>query len=511
MEGYCKILIIDDEYIMRQGLKHMLDWEAEGYTIVGDASNGKEGLAMVEQYNPHIILCDMVMPVMDGIEFTSIINEKYPETQIIILSGYDKFEYVRSTMKNGAIDYILKPTINPEELLNVLNRATRNIPGLKMKKNTGFQYDKYMERYLLGYDENLDIAEFQKYFKQSSYIMIMLHIKKYNEKGKDMTSMLYSKLEDYVDSFSYGTALLMLLEEKNACIILNTDSFGVKDALLSIDKLGEQMSHLCDKLLFVRTKPVNDLKALKNLYTNQMITGVNRKFYYKNQYIIECGEDICHGKLEKLDYNKYAQLLEKNRVRDALEMLIQYAKDAINIKMDEYKLKNQIQNMLYNLIYTLNVKEEEIEGLRQKLFTRIDATSYAEDFKELLDGIQDDIIIFAKDKQVSENEVISKMLDYIYQHYNEELDMAEVARVFNFNYSYLSSYFNYHVKEGFSEYLNNIRVGEACKLLKNSEKTIVEISEIVGYSDQSYFSRVFKRVTGMSPMAWRKQNAAKDI
>ncbi len=506
MEDYCKILIIDDEYIMRQGLKHMIDWEAEGFTVVGDASNGQEGIAMVEQYHPHIILCDMVMPIMDGIEFTSIMSQKYPETQIIILSGYDKFEYVRNTMKNGAVDYILKPTINPVELTNTLNKVAKNIPGLKMNKNKGFQYDRYMERYLLGYDENLDRKEFQKYFTQSNYIMVLVHIKKFNEKGKDMMSMLYSKLEDYVESFSYGKALLMLLEEKNACIVLNTDSFGVKETIAGIDKLSEQMSHLCDRLLFVRTKPVNDIRDLKDLYSNQMVVGVNRKFYHKDEYIIECGQDKWDAKIEKFDYSKYSQFLDKKRYKDGLDMLYDYANKAIDGRIDEFKLKNQIQNMLYNLIFTFDAKEVDIEELRQKLFARIDATSYAEDFKELLDGIRDDINLFVKDKQENDNEIISKILNYIHDHYNEELDLAEVAKVFNFNYSYLSYYFNYHVKEGFSEYLNGIRVNEACNLLKDSDRTIVEISEIVGYSDQSYFSRVFKKITGMSPMMWRKQN-----
>lgn len=506
MDDYCKILIIDDEYLMRQGLKHMIDWEAEGFTVVGDVSNGQEGLLLIEEKHPHIVLCDIVMPIMDGIDFTAVVHQKYPEIQIIMLSGYDKFDYVRNTMRNGAYDYILKPTLNPEELLHVLNKAAKNIPGLRMEKSRGFQYDKHMERYLLGYDENLDMVEFQKYFTESTYLMALVQIKRYNDKGKDMSALLYGKMEDFAGSFQHGKSLLMLLEEKNACLIINTNSFDLKLAQEGISKLAEQMYLLYDRLLFVKSKPVNDIRQLRNIYNSDMIVNVNRKFYYKNQYMIESEPDVSDKSFEKFDYNKYTQILEQGRYRDAIDMLYRYADGAINGKMDEFKLKNQVQNMLYNLLYTLKAKDKDIESLRQKFFSQIDATSYAEDFRELLNDIKEEISAFIRERRGTENETISKILDYIYEHYNEDLDLAEVARVFNFNYSYLSSYFNQYVSEGFSGYLNGIRVSEACKLLKENDKTIVEISQIVGYSDQSYFSRVFKKVTGMSPMAWRKGN-----
>ena len=105
MEDYCKVLIIDDEFIMRQGMKHMLEWEKEGFQIVGEATNGQEGLDLIEKLEPDIVLADIVMPVLDGIEFSQILKQKYPGIQLIILSSYDKFEYVKSTLLNGASDY----------------------------------------------------------------------------------------------------------------------------------------------------------------------------------------------------------------------------------------------------------------------------------------------------------------------------------------------------------------------------------------------------------------------
>ena len=90
-----KVLIVDDEYIMRQGLKYMIDWEQEGFTICGEATNGNEALRMIEELQPHIVISDIVMPVLDGVDFSELVHKMYPQIQIIILSGYDKFDYVK--------------------------------------------------------------------------------------------------------------------------------------------------------------------------------------------------------------------------------------------------------------------------------------------------------------------------------------------------------------------------------------------------------------------------------
>ena len=132
---YCRVLIVEDEFIMRQGMKHMIEWEREGFTIVGEATNGQEALELIETLKPNIVISDIVMPILNGVDFSKIIQRKYPEVQIIILSSYDNFEYVKDTLLSGAVDYILKPTLNPNQLLVTLNKAVDRIPGLELIKD----------------------------------------------------------------------------------------------------------------------------------------------------------------------------------------------------------------------------------------------------------------------------------------------------------------------------------------------------------------------------------------
>jgi|GEM_PF-544745 len=119
-----RLLIVDDESLLRQGFMHMTDWETQGFQIVGEASNGKEALEIIAQKSPDIVVTDIKMPLMDGVELTKIIKEDYPGIQVVILSSYNDFEYVREMLRLGAFDYILKPKMNFTELLTVLQKAS---------------------------------------------------------------------------------------------------------------------------------------------------------------------------------------------------------------------------------------------------------------------------------------------------------------------------------------------------------------------------------------------------
>ena len=133
MKELCKILIVDDELLVRQGLRHHLNWEQHGFQIVGEAANGKEALEMVKRLNPHIVITDIVMPVMDGEQFTRVLKAHYPHIEVIVLSSYGQFHYVRSTFQSGVVDYILKPKLETDELLKVLYDTARKIPGVDVR------------------------------------------------------------------------------------------------------------------------------------------------------------------------------------------------------------------------------------------------------------------------------------------------------------------------------------------------------------------------------------------
>lgn len=506
MTEYCKIVIVDDEFLMRQGLKHMVDWESKGFQVVGEAANGKEALAVIEQQKPHIILSDMVMPLINGVDFTFIVKEKYPDIQIIILSGYDDFEYVKNAMKNGASDYILKPTVNPEELLNVLQKTAKKIPGIVLKNDSCVQYEKSFERYLSGYENESVMHRFDAVFPESFYIICGVQIKNYNEKGQDISGTLYEKIQDWFAGCSKSGGLLLYLEEKTVCLVINFPKKNEDILCLEIKKLSEQIHLLCAHLLFIKSVTLRSIAEVKSFYHAVMVSSLEKNFYFKNHPFLELeNEAVASVILPKFNYNDFTSLLNQRRYQDAMALFFHYIQAAVSAQMEEDRLKNQAKNVLYNLLDALDGDTEQLEAMRKDYFKRIDAIFYAEDFLYALEIIESELEKYIIEHKDNEDIVIDKILDYISEHYNEELELAELAQVFNFNYSYLSTYFSKRIPEGFSGYLNKVRIKQACILLKRNDMSIAQISNEAGYSDQSYFCRVFKKITGKSPSDWKKQ------
>ncbi len=507
MAYYCKILIIDDEFIMRQGLKHMVDWEKEGFEIVGEASNGKEGLQMIEQLHPHIVLCDIVMPIMDGMDFSNMVQKLHPEIQIIILSSYDNFEYVKSTLLSGAVDYVLKPTLNPEELLAVLRKAMKRIPGLKVQKDASVSNEKAMERYLLGFDATLDGLQFGTFFTNTYYRMLGFYMKRRNQKERDISADLYEQTERFWQRQDYCKNVLVVLQGEIICMVLNYNANQEQRMSEDMQLLVEQLTILYPGFFGVCSRRMNDTRGLRACYQEELLPAMEQAFYYETEHlrILEEGQAVASA-IEKFDYTHYSNLLAGKNYGEATDMLDRYVQASLAIKMDEYRLKNQTKNMLYNFLESIDQEENEREQLRYEFFRMIDETDYAAGFTEVFGQIMQRLRVASNNEQLGNDKRIRQILDYIRENYNQELDLTEIANVFNFNYYYLSAYFNQHMMEGFSDYLNRVRIEQACNMLRENELTIAQISGAVGYSDHSYFCRVFKKITGETPSAWRRGN-----
>ena len=127
---------------------------------MAEAANGEEGLAMIEEHKPDIVLADIVMPVLDGMDFSVIVKKRFPQVRLIILSSYDDFEYVKKTLLSGACDYVLKPSLNPQELLGVLGRTAAMIPGMYLEKKLELSVTEKLSRYLNGYEANFTEGDF---------------------------------------------------------------------------------------------------------------------------------------------------------------------------------------------------------------------------------------------------------------------------------------------------------------------------------------------------------------
>ena len=470
MSDLCKILIVDDEYLLRQGIKHLVDWNKEGFEIIGEASNGKEAIDFIEKLKPHIIISDIVMPIMDGVDLAKIVKTKYPEIQIVILSGYSDFNYVKDTFKLGVRDYVLKPKLNPEELVLLLKNTASNIPNFIMSTpGNGITIDinNILSKLISGFYTDFNELMLEDAFPLDSFFLIGDNIKKINNINSMSLLSLRSILSKVAKKYLKDIIYYEVDADSNLFLLLiNLKTENYSKVLDQINLMLLDVSNDIPEIFFVLSKPFNSLYKLEDIYINNFKPLLGYKFYFKDKNLITY-EDLPKNILkEKFDFKYYSDQIYLLNIDNALNYLREYLCQSIkNININEFELKTLFENALYNIINILdelNFNMEEMNNSKLEYFQKIDETKFSDELLLLLDTITKVTKSLLNNQESKLNDhMINKIIEYISNHYYEQLSLKQVADIFHFNYYYLSSYFSSHNPEGFSEYLNKIRVQKA--------------------------------------------------
>lgn len=484
----CRTLIVDDEILIRQGIKHYLDWEKEGFTIVGEASNGKEALKLIEKLNPHIVITDVVMPIMDGEALTRMVNEKYPNIGLIVLSSFSEFDYVRSAFQNGVIDYILKPKLNAEVLLKTLRLAAGQLEGFH-HSSEGEHKQTLTEKLRVLYEgtdirmEEEDAAYFpHKHFQVVSY---RLEVNKTTK-----------PLHEYIDK--EAGVLTSILQTSDLHIYLwNSDHTFSEGLFGELPKSGAVCS----------TEAFANLSELKGKQ-KELEKVESYRFFFPGKFYLS--EDILPPLPEErqlFQLDRFIDKCKRENFQDAFTYLEEHiGQMVLNYQQDIGEYKAFLNNIMFNLMVLLGNMDYQTEVLEKKKYSYFQQVGQSADVYTANQTVES----FLKEvKRIVETEEeqghMRKLTDYIKAHYHESLSLTNIANHFHFSPSYLSNYFSTHSKEGFSEYLNRIRIEAAISLLRQNDIPISKISEQVGFSDHSYFCRVFKKQTGYSPSQYRRK------
>lgn len=505
MSRYCKVLVIDDEFISRQGIKHMILWEQEGFQIVGEASNGQEGLEMIEKYHPEIVLSDIVMPVLNGIDFSLILQEKYPDIKLIVLSSYDNFEYVRTTLLNGAVDYVLKPALNPEILLRALKKAARGIPGFQLDRQEEMDVNIQLERYLTGYQEGLDEEGLKSNFPYLNYRIVAVDMKKACKNNRRQMEQLQEMFQDRLKKEGFETYQVMWLGQEVLCWLINYKKKLEEELLATIRSGAERIGRIAEMILFVVSRPFTELSHIRDIYESGVKPSLLQKFYFMDRSLIG-EEEYVSVEIRHFDYEKYTEFLKQKQYGTALDFLQEYMEYLAENKYDEYLSKNLLKNLLYNFLMEIEKYGVQSDKLRGEFFRRIDKVNSVEEY---LEYCEEEAFVCLRNivtgikNSLDNDPVIAQIRDYINGHYSEKLDLNDIAHEFGFNYHYIFSYFNQHISEGFSGYLNTVRIKKSCSLLAETKMAISDISAAVGYSDHGYYCRIFRKIMGQTPSQYR--------
>ena len=528
-----KVLIAEDEMLVRVGLKNSVRWENYGMSVIADVSNGKEAYDVFCRENPDVIITDLKMPGMDGMELIEEIRKKNMNCIIIILSCVNEFDCVRKAMSLNVFEYIFKLTMTSEEINNILLKTKTNLDMQKIQnennaivsKDIEFIKKSLLKEYILF--GKFSETEFRNKnqalnlkLSEKGLVLCVLEVDDLNEifKGtqEENQKIANNIIADIINILSTAGCGEVFQDNIYRYVILFSD----------IDRL---MRTALGKSIYVCLNQISDI--LLNKYGAVMSAGVSERYdgysHFKimtiqareaidKKFILNSGIFFYSEHAECDDrFSEYIDELKDSHVLDKLlndDLRIQFNNRITAIRQvfpaDRDKV---VENFIYLLQWsdTYIFYESDFET-RKKSIAKMNSCKTLENLINIyLDYCKS--MFDYNSKFLFNGDVVSATVNFIKNNYQSNLTLQQLSEEVSVSPSYLSNLFKKKLNINLIDYINNIRIEKAKELLSNTNLRSYEIAAKVGIIDTSYFSKVFKKYTGVSPYQYRKNNYRENI
>ncbi len=531
-----RVMIVDDEVLVRLGIQSLIKWENYGYQIVCDASDGEEALQKIRQYQPDIVLTDLKMSPVDGFELISECREKHPHIQFIVLSSYNDFDNVRNAMKMGAFDYVFKLTVKPEELLKIMDEATSSGKGtdtvqettalaernLEVIKRGLFKRILNSETFLKKYLEELMRLPLSVNFDHPFHILSITidDFKVVRKKGDFMDlELLIFTMENILSElfnrhhraevFQYGEydfAVAVNLEENQdykAFFTAMEKEFGI---FLSCARqyYGLEVSGAL-------SMECTGIKGLKEAIAQNQGT-LNMRFFSEpgklHPYERSAKEDaVLPAEFHSSVLERLAAEHDFFGMRKFLEDLFEFLKEKNRWEPEE--IRYLLRKAYGTLAASFARSRADIDLFLDKNGINMEASindyTYLEKIRQ---SVLELLEQYKKEYESNSGRILRKEVaeakSFVRSHMKEELQVAEIAAMVNMSGSYFSHVFKKEEGISFLEYVYRVRMEHARYLLESSDLKVNEIADEVGIFNPNYFSTQFKKSVGQSPLEYRQ-------
>ncbi|MEH7388337.1 response regulator [Bacillus sp. JJ1521] len=524
MNNELKVLIVDDEVYIRNGLKMKVDWESLGMKIIGEASDGTEALFHIENESVDIVITDINMPIMDGLELIQKTKEINDGIIFIIISGYSEFEYARTAMKLGITDYLLKPIKQAEiqaSLLSIKERILLTINEGNLYIQNGKKHrEEVLVRLLSDQNKGATINEAMENLdlKINSENIILGLIKIELYKSFKQTNPTRSQFEDIEILFQNhlfqehsGEIIKCVWPEHEFILLIDSSKHKIKDELLK--NLTDALITLENKLGISATI---GLSSGGTSNSNFISLYQESLFSLKERILRGTGKVINNvqfpDQLEKLDFTaekkRLIHLMEerkwdyiKENIYASFNQLISKGSPVTHNHLYELfiELYFTIKNFASGKIGTTNQNHSQYSSGENIVNIASGFTSIQQMIDWLYTYIETECKQIEDKYDASGKEIVKWVQNYINTFYSSEITLAKVSEKYHINPIYFSRIFKAHVGISFNSYLTKIRMEEAKNLMDTTSLLVQDISEVVGYDDPKYFSKVFKKYYGKSP------------
>jgi two-component system response regulator YesN len=510
------ILVADDEHLVRKGIRHLLAGQPE-YTVIADAADGKEALEKAQELKPDIVILDVKMPVMNGLEALKQLSRRSPVSKAIILSGHNDFAFAQKAMKFGAGDYLLKPT-NMQDLMAALDRAKSRIlddEDTRTSLSNGLsaiteQFYLSLLRSQLQTEEVVEKLKHLKIGESSASVLLISFDDRYrlqSEKSEQEYRRLCIELEQRVRAFldrELQRSVPVLLLDYLECAVLHFSSLKPKPESLA----GLILERVNGEHPF--TVAVGVERSLAKI--GESYRDAREKI--KNRLLIGGRRVICETIEGTTGQIRYPGEIEKAITRairfgdsEQVETAVKRMFDSVALHLPSPEAWAHLSYHLLELGYSVLTDLEVFSNERVSFFEHsgeITNLTSAQDIRYFVTRNLVDIASLIRSKNTGPSIAIRKAISYINEHYADRIALQDVAQHTCLSPNYLSQLFKQETGKSFLEYLTQCRVEAAKKLLVQSNLTISEIAFKLGYDMPSYFSEVFKKSEGLTPSQFRK-------
>lgn len=515
-----RILIVDDEKLTRDGLIASIDWMSLSFDQVDQADDGVNAMLIAQKYPPDVLVTDVRMPRMNGIELVEKIQELNPNCSVIFMSGYSDKEYLMAAIKLRAVRYVEKP-INPEEIIEALTQSVNAIlQGRAQQKSKDLFAKEAASKYALKLinnsyeiknDTTVDVANLREVV-HSNTIFTTFIIKFYPIQNYLM--------EEHILSFLESFHMMLKKRHYNEIHFVRHDTFLVMH-VFSNDRPDDALI----------TKIGNDIKALLPkdidyfISIGKTVTGPGKVFQSYNTAVILLQSSFFYEYGSLLTYQNSAEAAPTNYPHEILADFTAAIKDKntlkakgladtfyLALKHNRTQLANIIKDVYYKLFMQINSAQYDfklqIDNSTSDSESLLDNISNCKTLQELHQMLLDKIDDFHKKLQTSpqENSTIFLIRDYISKHYGDySLSIKDISDHVHLSTSYLCTVFKTETGDTLNQYITDFRIEKSKQLLSDSRNKIIEVSNRVGYSDCNYFGKIFKKVVGLTPSEYREK------
>lgn len=497
------ILIADDEKIEREGIRYLLSLE-KGERRIFEAANGKQAMQILRTENIDMILTDIKMPVMDGLELARRAKELFPEIRIVIFSGYNDFTFAQEAIRYGVTDYILKP-VDPDNFHEIIEKAEKNMRERQAEENREIRRQNFLQQYFLqnylysGKKEILEKAgEFVDLDKWNGWhcaILIETDTAFFDTAEENFPGELQKELRRVFFYLNLNERQSLLLFQDVYC-----DYLLVANHLYTFLKRNYMV-----RIYLAVSRKFDGCECLPEIL-GQLEQQMEEKFYHPEKHIFSCEEEELKMVAGEVQDSQLMQMISEDISRKDTEQLWKH----FECLKEKYSSNTQFSAMYIKFVFSNVIQElfqENQFADEHRLEQEIDRLYSCGNIMDILKVTEDNIREYEKflERSMSEsrNEVAA-VKNYIYQHYGEDLNLEMLAEKVYLSSGYLSFIFKKETGMNLNRFIKVFRMEKAGEFLHDTNMKVAQISEKVGFANVSYFCRSFREYYGCSPESYRK-------